>query len=120
MSRQALESLAAASPNQASLVSTQTFLARSLNASKRFGEALEYAKRSVVTSRERLGGFGYSSTLGTALLEQAAAHRGLGQIDVARAEVSQALEHLHHTLGPRSRTTQRAERLLSALTIGSH
>ena len=113
--RRALEMLAAASPNQASLLPTQTFLARSLNAGERFKEALNHAERSEAVARERLGGFHYSSTLGTALLEQAVAHRGLGQIDTARHEVSQALEHLTHTLGSRSRTTQRAQQLQESL-----
>ena len=116
MMRRALASLASASPTQASLLPTQTLLARSLNASGQFGEALDYAERSLSVTRERLGGFRYSSTVGSALLEQAAAHRGLGQRDAALAEVSAALEHLHHTLGSKSRTTERAEQLRLELT----
>jgi serine/threonine-protein kinase len=114
-SRRALALLAAASPNQASLLSTQTFLARSLNASGEFDEARRVAERSLAQARERLGGFRYSSTVGSALLEQAAALRGLGQFDAARAAVGQSLDHLNPTLGGRSATTERAERLRSAL-----
>jgi serine/threonine-protein kinase len=116
MTRRALASLASASPNQPSLLPTQTFLARTLNAGERFVEARDHASRSLALARERLGGFRYSSTVGSALLEQAAAHRGLGDLGVARRDAAEALEHLRPTLGPRSRTTVRAEQLLSALT----
>ena len=114
--RRALELLAAASSSPSSLLPTQTFLARSLNASGRFNEALEFAEKSLAQSREGLGGFRYSSTVGSALLEQATAHRGLGHIEAARAAVTQAIEHLNDTLGSRSITTLRAERLHSSLT----
>ena len=114
--RRALELLAAASSSPSSLLPTQTFLARSLNASGRFNEALEFAEKSLAQSREGLGGFRYSSTVGSALLEQATAHRGLGHIDAARAAVTQAIEHLNDALGLQSTTTVRAQRLHSALT----
>jgi hypothetical protein len=97
------------------LLPTQTFLARSLNAAGQFGDARVYAERSLAQARERLGGFRYSSTVGSALLEQATALRGLGRIDAARDAVNQALEHLNQSLGPRSRTTERAEQLRIAL-----
>jgi tetratricopeptide (TPR) repeat protein len=118
--KKGLDLLTAANPAQSSLVPTQTFLARSLNASGRFSEALEYAGRSVAVSRERLGGFRYSSTVGSALLEQATADRGLGHHDQARAAATEALEHLIDTLGPQSITTMRAQMLLASLAVPNH
>jgi len=118
--KKGLDLLTAANPAQSSLVPTQTFLARSLNASGRFSEALEYAGRSVAVSRERLGGFRYSSTVGSALLEQATADRGLGHHDQARAAATEALEHLIDTLGPQSITTVRAQMLLASLAAPNH
>jgi eukaryotic-like serine/threonine-protein kinase len=115
ITRRALASLAAASPNQASLLPTQTFLARSLNANGQFGDALGAAERSLEVARARLGGFQYSSTVGSALLEKAVAHRGLGQVDAARRDAIEASEHLRHTLGSASRATERAETLRSSL-----
>jgi tetratricopeptide (TPR) repeat protein len=117
--KRGLDLLIAANPTQQSVLPTQTFLARSLNASGRFSEALDSAGRSVDVARGRLGGFRYSSTVGSALLEQAAAHHGLGHTDQARAAVREALEHLNDTLGPQSMTTIRAKMLLASLTVPS-
>jgi tetratricopeptide (TPR) repeat protein len=119
-SKRALELLVAASPTQQTILPTQTFLARSLNASGRFAEAVEYAERSLTQSRKRLGAFHHSSAVGSALLEQATAYRGLRRLDEARTAVSEALEHVNDTLGPQSPTAMRAQRLQATLATDSH
>jgi tetratricopeptide (TPR) repeat protein len=109
--RRALDSFAAASPSQPSLVATQTFLARCLNVAGQFPEALVYSQRSLKTATDRLGDLQHSSAIGTAQLEAAIAHQGLGEVEAARTAVAQALEHLVATVGPDGPSTRRAERL---------
>jgi len=113
--RRALDSFASVGPNQASLLTTQTFLARSLNAAGQFGEALTYATRSLATATERLGDVKHSSSIGAAELEVAAARYGLGEVDVARMAVTQAIEHLLASVGPNGPHIRRAERLRAGL-----
>jgi tetratricopeptide (TPR) repeat protein len=113
--RRALDSFASLGPNQTSLLSTQTFLARCLNGAGQFAEALTYAERSLVMATERLGDMKHSSTVGAAQLEVATARYGLGDVDVARTAVAQAIEHLLATVGPNGPHTLRAERLRASL-----
>jgi len=113
--RSALDSFSASSPTQASLVPTQTFLARCLNAAGRFSEALSFAERSRATAAARLGDLPHSSVVGTALLEVAAARSGLGDVDGARSAVAEALAHLVPTVSPVAPSTLRAEQLRTTL-----
>lgn len=111
----ALASLVAANPSNSSVLPTRTFLARCLNASGRFDEALTHAEECAAQARERIGDLPHSSAVGAALVEVAVAHRGLGDAEAARAAATEALVHLVPTLGTRSRTTLRAERLRASL-----
>ena len=55
--------------------------------------------------------------MGQALLEVATAKDGLRDAPGARAAVASALENLHPTVGPRSRSVHRAETLREQLDL---
>jgi hypothetical protein len=104
-----------ATPTKASLLPTQTFLARALNAAGRYAEALVHAERSVATARDRLGDQTQSSQLGLALVEVSAARAGLGQPGEAARLAVEAEAQLMATVGPAGPGTRRAGALRARL-----
>ena len=111
LARRAVATLDAATPSKAALLPAQTFLARSLNASGRFTDALVVADRSVALAKARLSNQVHTAAMGLALLEVAVARHGLGETTTARTAVGTALEHLLPSVGPKARATERAEAL---------
>ena len=111
LARRAVVTLDAATPGKVSLLPAQTFLARSLNASGRFTDALVVAERSVALAKTRLSHQAHTAAMGLALLEVAVARHGLGETTRARVDVAAALEHLLPSVGPKARATERAEAL---------
>ena len=103
--------LKTATPNQASLPSTQVLLARALNAAGRPRDALGPAESSEAAIRARLGGVEHSFLLGHALIEIAAARAALGEHDAARSALSSGMDHLNATVTPKARIIQRARTL---------
>ena len=95
----------------------RVLLAELLNKAGRFADALDPATQAATAARQRQGNETPSWHLGTALLEQALAKRGLGDSKAARALAAEALAALQPTVGPMARTTRRAKTLLSELAI---
>jgi tetratricopeptide (TPR) repeat protein len=111
LAERAVATLRTATPNQASLPSTQVLLARALNAAGRHRAALEPAGLAEAATRRRLGGIEHSFLVGHALIEIAAARAALGEHDAARSALASGLEHLNATVTPKSRVIQRAHAL---------
>ncbi|MGE5242971.1 MAG: serine/threonine-protein kinase [Betaproteobacteria bacterium] len=109
IARRALATLETATPNHAGALAARIVLARTLNATGRFGEALAVADSSVAESSAHLGDQKHSYYLGVALLEVASAKAGLGDLPAARTALSGALGHLEPTVGPNSAAVKRAE-----------
>ena len=95
----------------------RVFQARSFNAEGRFSDALMAAQQGIDGIRTRLPGVKHSYQMGQALLEVATAKDGLRDAPGARAAVASALENLHPTVGPRSRSVHRAETLREQLDL---
>jgi tetratricopeptide (TPR) repeat protein len=107
--------LASATTSGFSLLQSRLTLAELLNKAGRFADALVPAQQAATTARERHGPTARSWHLGHALLEQAVAKRGLGDVKAARELSAEALAQLQETVGPTARTTRRAEALVSEL-----
>jgi len=73
------------------------------------------ATQAATAVRQRQGAQAPSWHLGSALLEEAVAKRGLSDVRAARELAADALAQLQATVGPAARTTHRAEALLSEL-----
>jgi serine/threonine protein kinase len=98
-----------------SLMQARAELAELLNKAGRFADALEPATQAAAAARQHQDQEKPSWHLGAALLEQAIAKRGLRDLTAARLLAGEALAALQPTVGPSSRTTQRAQTLLSEL-----
>jgi tetratricopeptide (TPR) repeat protein len=109
-------SSAATTATTFSLLQARGLLAELLNRAGRFAEALEPAAQAVAAARDHQGNQAPSWHLGYALLQQAVAKRGLGDLQAARALAAEALAALQPTVGPMARTTRRAETLVSELS----
>jgi serine/threonine protein kinase/tetratricopeptide (TPR) repeat protein len=111
LAERGMVTLETATPTQTGLVLAEFLFARCLNAAGRFREARIVAGKSARLVDQRLPGVKRSYQMGQALLEVASADAGLGNKAAARIEIASALEHLHATVGPTSRATERAETL---------
>ncbi|HKE84709.1 MAG TPA: serine/threonine-protein kinase [Vicinamibacterales bacterium] len=120
LSDRAVRMFTTATSTRAGLVQAEIFHARSLNANGRFSEAATAADESVHEAASRLGGLAHSSFMGQALLELAAAKRGMGDTIASRAAIEGALEHLHAAIGFTGADVQRAEALRSTVDTPSH
>ena len=98
-----------------SLMQARVVLAGLLNKAGRFTDALAPSGEAATAAREHQGNQAPSWHLGQALLEQAVAKRGLGDLKAARSLATEALAALQLAVGPMARTTRRAEALVSEL-----
>jgi len=97
------------------LLQGRVVLARLLNKAGRHADALVPATQAAAAARKHQGAQAPSWHLGNAVLEEAVAKRGLGDVQAARELAADALAQLRATVGPAARTTHRAEALLSEL-----
>jgi len=102
-----------------SLLQARGLLAELLNKAGRFADALEPATQAATAVRDHQGNQAPSWHLGYALLEQAVAKRGLGDLQTARALAAEALAALQPTVGPMARTTRRADTLVLELSTAA-
>jgi serine/threonine-protein kinase len=109
LARSALRELETATSNQAGALPARIFLARSLNATGDFAEALAMADRSVAEASSLLGDVKHSNVMGEALVEVASTKAGLGDIQGARTALTGAFENLDPTVGPDSPAVKRAQ-----------
>jgi tetratricopeptide (TPR) repeat protein len=98
-----------------SLMQARIVLAELLNKAGRFTDALVPAAQAATAARERQSKQAPSWHLGQALLEEAVARRGLGEVPSARALAADALVQLQQTVGPAARATRRAQALVAEL-----
>jgi hypothetical protein len=114
MAERAATTFDAATPDKASLLATRILLAQGLNASRRFAEALTLAQWCLADAKARATGE-RSQNEGSALVEIATARQGLGDHTGAREATDLALDHLLPSVGPKARTTERAQALRQRL-----
>lgn len=110
-----IATLSSATASGFSLLQARLTFAEILNKAGRFADALVPARQAADAARTRQGTASRSWHLGHALLEEAVAKSGLGDVRAARELAADALAQLQATVGPAARTTHRAEALLSEL-----
>jgi len=114
-----VDTLSSATASAFSLLQAQVTLAQILNKAGRFGEALVPAGQAAEAARKHHDNASHSWHLGSALLEESVARRGLGERNAARGLAGDALAELRATVGPNAPATQRAEALALELSTAA-
>jgi serine/threonine protein kinase len=118
-SRRAVATLTTATRTRTSLLPAETVLARALNADGQHAEALRVAEHCAAEADRLRGTRAHTSQVGQALLEVAAARRGLGETRAAGEALARAFEHLQGSVGANAEPTVRALRLRQELAAAS-